>query len=95
MWQGERVRPPADNYNHLSVPDPATACGNLLYRAGGGVGEENGSKRWFEFLVSLFLCICCWEYSSVVLSFMERFIRFFNQDFLMQNMLVGRFLNVA
>ena len=49
MWQGERVRPPADNYNHLSVPDPATACGNLLYRAG---GEENGSKRWFEFLVS-------------------------------------------
>ena len=31
--RGERVRPPADNYNHLSVPDPATACGNLLYRA--------------------------------------------------------------
>ena len=29
-------RPPGDNYNHLSVPDPATACGNLLYRERGG-----------------------------------------------------------
>ena len=107
------VRPPAGNYNHLSVPDPATACGNLLYRAmmlmmvmmmvmmmmmmmmvmmvvvmmmmviiitisqcpilllpvgnyytgrEGGIGEENGSKRWFQFLVSFFCAFdveCC------------------------------------
>ena len=35
-------RPPGDNYNHLSVPDPATACGNLLYRARGGRKGRGG-----------------------------------------------------
>ena len=43
--------PHRDNYNHLSVPDPATACGNLLYRARGGrkrkkegKGTDDGAK---------------------------------------------------
>ena len=38
-------RAPADNYNHLSVPDPATACGNLLYRARPGE-KGSGAKGW-------------------------------------------------
>ena len=38
-------RAPADNYNHLSVPDPATACGNLLYRARPGE-KGSGVKGW-------------------------------------------------
>ena len=39
------VRPGAANYNDLSVPDPATACGNLLYRAR-AAEKGRGAKGW-------------------------------------------------
>ena len=67
-------RPPGDNYNHLSVPDPATACGNLLYKAGGGrkTGASDGSSFWFLFFVHLLLGCCVVFYGEVYQVFTSR-----------------------
>ena len=56
------VRPGAANYNDLSVPDPATACGKLLYRAGGG--DRRGKREQamvpvFGFFFCAFDVECC------------------------------------